>query len=331
MTVTSLAEFARDRDQGPATPELAPVVPSPALPSDPRTLGLSRIEVSTDLGLVAVRCGRRTASTTATVFLHGAAGSWSTWGPLLSAVDAAKGRRMSDVVLVDLPGWGDSPGPRHADDLTLDALARVVERVADALGYRRVRLVGHSLGAFVALHVAATAPALVESVRLVSPATFGVVAVARHPVARAGILPGYAGLLAGMRVLAGLGTPGRGLVRLAGRAGRLGGLVSPLFRHPELVDPTVVAALAREVRPRGFVRAAEEAARYDPARSWSRIRCEVRSVHGDDDVFVAASDDDRLARTIPHFESVVIAEAGHFAHVERPAAVATALRMTDRG
>ncbi len=57
-----------------------------------------------------------------------------------------------DVLAVDLPGHGRSPALRRRP--TVPALAEVVEADLDALGLRRVHMLGNSLGARLALELA---------------------------------------------------------------------------------------------------------------------------------------------------------------------------------
>lgn len=179
-------------------------------------------------------------------------------------------------------------------------------------------MIGHSLGGFVALQLGATETRATVSVGLVSATTFSVIDSVRHPITRFAVLPGYTALLQVMRVLGRFGRAGRGLVRALDRMRLLRPLVAPLFSQPARIDGTVVAALATEARPRAFALASARAGRFDAERSWSRIRCPVRAIHGDSDVFVAATDRDRLGRTIDDFGALVIGGTGHFGHVERP-------------
>lgn len=272
--------------------------------------------VETDAGPVAVRWTRR-ESAVATVLLHGAAGSWTTWRPLIAALEAERGGEVPDLVVPDLPGWGGSP----ADVSALDAavLADAVAAVARALGYERWQVVGHSLGGFVALELAVREPEATDSLALVSATTFG----GRADTARASALAvGYAPLLllgAGMRVLAALGPLGPRLVRLLDRMGLLAALVSPLFAAPV---PGLSRELAQDLRPAAFVRAVAAARRYPAAERWARIRCPVLAVHGEHDVFVPASDDALLAAIVPGLRTAVLPGVGHFAHVEHPSLVA---------
>ncbi len=101
--------------------------------------------------------GRCAASGTPEVYLHGAAGSWTTFQALLSRV-LLSGVPAHDRVLIDLPGWGESTKGARLEQFSIEAMALAVAGVLNALGYRRWNLVGHSMGGFRALHMAAAWP-----------------------------------------------------------------------------------------------------------------------------------------------------------------------------
>ncbi len=72
-----------------------------------------------------------------------------------------------DIVALDLPGFGLSdaiPGP-----YTMDAYAGAVEELRTHLGYERIHLTGHSLGANVALVYAALYGSALRSLCLLNP------------------------------------------------------------------------------------------------------------------------------------------------------------------
>lgn len=289
-----------------------------ALVTDGLSLGLSRVVVPTSVGALAVRTGRRSGES-ALVMLHGAAAGWGTWGPLLAASDRT-GRPLTDVVAIDLPGWGES-GSRVP---SLEHLSESVVEAARALGYTRWRLVGHSLGGFVALDIAARHPRETVAVGLVSPSGAGVMDAVRRPILGSIRLPGLAGMMLAMHLLRALGRAATPLLRFLRATGLLRLLASPLFRHPWRVDRSVSDALADEIRPAAFLRAARAARGYDDRR-WRRIRCAVRSVAGERDVFSRGSDDAWFARRLSDFASVRLADAGHYAAAERPDEVLAAL------
>jgi len=91
------------------------------------------------------------ASLPTVVFLHGAAMDHTAWA-LQSRYFAHHGR---SVVALDLPGCGQSEGPVPE---SIEAAAEWLIRVLDALDLSQADLVGHSMGALVALAAAAANP-----------------------------------------------------------------------------------------------------------------------------------------------------------------------------
>lgn len=278
---------------------------------------LRRVVVPTGVGPLVVHAGRGSGSPVATILLHGAAGSWTTWMPMLAASEG----RLSDVIAVDLPGWGETPGP--VPDPA--ELAVAIAAVARALGYPRWRVVGHSLGGVIALDIAARFPRETVAVGVVSPSGAGARAVTRRPLAGAVRLPWLAGMVVAMRVLRALGPVGGPLLRGLRRTGALRFLARPLFRHPESVDRSVTDALAVDIRPGAFLAAARISRTHDDG-VWRRIVCPVRSVRGRHDVFVAAGDPRAWKRILRDYDDVILDDSGHFAHVEQPTETLRALR-----
>lgn len=292
-----------------------------ALATSEGALGLRRQVVGTSIGRIVVRTGRRDGPT-ATILLHGAAGSWTTWTPLIVAADRT-GRPLHDLVVPDLRGWGESGAlPDGAD---VSTLAASVAEVARSLGYTRWSIVGHSLGGFVALELAAREPSATQGVVLVSGSGAAVLDAIRRPWRGALGLPGFAGMLLAMRTLRAAGPAGRRLVRLLRRLHLLRPAAAPLFAQSRAIDRSVVDALADEIRPDSFLAAARAAATYDESR-WRRISAPVMSVRGRSDVFAGARDGAAFAAAVPSFAERRVDGAGHFAHVERPDVVLDALR-----
>ena len=308
------------RDLRPTAGSYAPY----PLVDDETVFGLRRTTVSAPIGVVVARHPSERGSTHATLFLHGAAGSWSTWTPVLLAARDA-GVEITDPVLVDLPGWGDGTLSEAPDAATLDAVCELVRTAAHALGYERWHLVGHSMGGFIAMHLATRWPEEVLSVVTVSGTTWSVVDSVEHPVLAFRAAPGFVMLWRVMGALAALGELGLSIVRGMHAAGLLRAAAFPLFRWPFRVHASVIDALSREVRPRSFLTAAAMTRRYDPDGVWASISCPVTALKGDRDVFVRGSDLQRLTRLLPSSRTEVIDDCGHFANVERPDAVLAAI------
>lgn len=275
--------------------------------------GLTRREVRTRVGTVVVR---HRVGVAPLLLVHGAAGSWTTWTPLLAA---AGGFGSRGLVLVDLPGWGESA----AADRPLDAATAtaVLLDVLDALALPTVDVVGHSLGAVIALELAVAAPGRVWSVALVSPTGASAMQAARHPVRGLVRLPAFTLLQAGFAVAGGI-VPA--VLRAAAGVGALPAIAGPVFAHPGRVDRSVLRAFVQETRPRAFLAAAREAARYRRDR-WSDVRCPVVLIAGLQDAFARRTDARALRAVVPQTRRVIVPDCGHFAHVEHPDVVARAL------
>jgi len=93
--------------------------------------------------------------------LHGVTSSASTWWRLGPALATAGW----DVTAVDLPGHGEAPRPRN--DLAI--MSALAEGAVGALPPQLTALVGHSLGAIVALEAAARYPKLAKGIVLEDP------------------------------------------------------------------------------------------------------------------------------------------------------------------
>jgi pimeloyl-ACP methyl ester carboxylesterase len=95
------------------------------------------------------------------LFLHGWCGNRSFYAPQLEHFSTTH-----RVVTVDLPGHGESPPPA---EYTIEALAAEVAATAGRLDVSRSVVVGHSLGAMVALALTQQLPELVRAVVMTDP------------------------------------------------------------------------------------------------------------------------------------------------------------------
>lgn len=89
------------------------------------------------------------------IFLHGWVGSWRYWIPTMQAISIS-----FRTYAIDLWGFGDSA--RVPDRYPLDQQVTLLEHFMEELGLGRVALVGHGLGALVALLYARRNPTLAD-------------------------------------------------------------------------------------------------------------------------------------------------------------------------
>lgn len=98
------------------------------------------------------------------VFLHGIAATSRTWEPLEHKLDYEKYR----VIALDLLGFGDSPIPQDCDYDTTTHVAYVHRTLKKLHIKKPFTLVGHSMGALIAVHYTTLHPNAVSRLFLVS-------------------------------------------------------------------------------------------------------------------------------------------------------------------
>jgi pimeloyl-ACP methyl ester carboxylesterase len=240
------------------------------------------------------------------VLLHGLATTSVIWDAVLPALSA--NRR---VLTVDLPGFGGSEpvGPGFE-------LQAVATRIARGLAARGVKgpfdVVGHSLGAGVAVALSATRPRAVRRLVLVAPA-----GLARLPAAGIMLMSASADrLLAARRRLAPLADLPWGRRLLLAFAAADGARIPPT--HARLM----VEASARAQRT---AEALSELGRTDLRPALARSGVPLGLIWGAQDLTVPVSLVRAVKEVRPDAEVVIIERAGHVVMVERPVEFAAAL------
>ncbi len=152
---------------------------------------------------------------------------------------AGRGHR---VVLLELLGHGHSDKPRHAAEYRLDVYAEQVVALLDHLAAERAVIGGMSLGANVALQVAARHPQRVQGLVLEMPVLERAVPAAALTFVPALLAVHYALPLA------------RAVSRVARRVSRtsndtLGGLLAPLASPPEVTAAVLHGILVGPTAP----------------------------------------------------------------------------------
>jgi pimeloyl-ACP methyl ester carboxylesterase len=225
------------------------------------------------------------------------------------------------VVTVDLRGRGHSettpPGtygwPAHARDLA---------HLADALGVSRFDVVGHSMGGFVALQLAADVPdrvrrlVTVDALGLPEPDSLPPIVAASQ---RLGVVyPDAASYVA--------------TVRASAAIEEWGGLWQRHYEY-ELEDAPgggVIARTSRQATAEDGVYGAQAAPRI--AEVWARVQCPVLLVRAARPIvpgagyIVSAADRDRLAAVIPGARWVEV-DANHYGVIAHPGTASAVLEF----
>ena len=207
------------------------------------------------------------------------------------------------MLAVDLPGHGWSDGPALP---SIAALADWTAKLVDAVGLGSAALVGHSMGALVALDTAARYPDKVRALALCGVAT-------EMPVHPEMLESARADTLKVQELMTFWGI---------GNALHKGGMVSPgLWLRAESL------AVLSGNKP-GVIHAdlaACNAYKDAPARAQA-VKCPTVLVLGDGDLMTPAAKAKPLADAIVGSRTVVIADCGHFMMVERPDETLEALK-----
>jgi pimeloyl-ACP methyl ester carboxylesterase len=292
------------------------------LSTDPSEFNLVPDRMATRFGKMLVLRRATRGSDEATLLLHGVGARWTTWTPMLQA---GAGMSTSDIVAVDLPGFGESENKLgHLQSLIVAAeLGEVLAR----LGYTRARLVGHSMGGLLALDMAARPQALeISSLHLAAGSGFAILKAVNHAVVGMLTAPLPTSLFWTLYAT-GRTKASRSLVGLLHRRGVLPPLFWPVIAHPRRFPPKALAAIVNEMAPESFRHAAANLAGYDATSRWAAITQPVYAAFGAKDRFVDATDRRTLAKVRPQAKSTVIPDASHFLHIERPQAVIGALGL----
>jgi len=229
------------------------------------------------------------------VFVHGFGADLLTW--YFCLVPLASRYRL---VALDLPGHGRSTPDVGAADLAF--MTHWLDEAFDVLGIEAAHVIGHSMGAKIALGFAVSHGARVKSLSLVSPAGLG--GEFHHDTLDAFLERHDAEALAHHL----LGPKGQSLG--PSLAASLSNAAADPARNEAL------KALLGNARAYGLALSPEG---FD----WGRVTCPIQIMWGDHDRLIPMPETCRLPRSAP---VRVIDGAGHLPHMEAPAAVIAHLK-----
>jgi pimeloyl-ACP methyl ester carboxylesterase len=224
------------------------------------------------------------------VFIHGAGFDHSTWA-LYTRWHAHNG---FSVLAPDLPGHGLSGGKPLA---SVSAMADWIAALIEAAGAKNARLIGHSLGALIAIETAARHPDKITSLGLIAAATAMPVSEALLGAAKANSPDAIA-----MMTIWGFGS----------RAA-LGGSLSPgnwmMGKGVRVLEANKPGVLYTDL-------AASNA--YDAKEAAAKIKVPTTIVLAERDLMTPAKNGKALAALIPNAKTVILSGAGHMLLAEKP-------------
>jgi esterase len=246
------------------------------------------------------------------LLLHGLGDAAAVWHDVAAAL-ATRAR----VIAPDLRGHGDSSWPADAD-YRIASLAVDVAGLIDTLGLPALTLVGHSMGAAVALHVASKQPARIERVVL---ADFGLDADPRNAAQLRQALrdahrpyPSASHYEAVLRARHPLASPA-------------------LLQH--VAEQTCIRRAHGQFEPKydkrvldARERAAQEAGQLSYHDAWQQLttlNCPLLVLRGAASSVLSTRVAQQIAATPRHGTLVPVPLAGHSVQLDNPAAVAQAI------
>ena len=243
----------------------------------------------------------------AVVLIHGLGGFAASWQPILTTL-ASRGT----LLVPDLPGFGRSAKPRAR--YGLEFFARALHEFLEMRGVRHLSLIGHSLGAAVALAYTRAHPERVDRVALLG-----------------GLVPGFGYRLAAVyRVLAmrGLGEA----LALCGCAAIYRAPLARCFHQPQAEQIEFLVSCDYGARTSWSARAAylstlraarEDFLRHGPEyrRALVALDLPVLLIHGRQDPVVPAAHCLEVAAGLARAEVRWLEDCGHFPQIEQAATV----------
>ncbi|HEX8733015.1 MAG TPA: alpha/beta hydrolase [Ktedonobacterales bacterium] len=225
------------------------------------------------------------------VFVHGSGDSAQVWGPLIALLPGYA------CVALDLPGHGAlvaEPGPT---EMGVAEYATFVRAELARRGLTAPTVVGHSLGGAVALRLALDAPEVVGRLILVGSGARLRVALSYLEAARVDDPQGQAAI-----------------TRVA-------------FAEEHAAQADAWQAERQPAAPGMLYRDLAACDRFDVLAEVGRISAPTLLIVGAGDRMTPPKYSEYLRAQLPNSALAIIADAGHYAQLEQPRAVADAIRQ----
>lgn len=245
------------------------------------------------------------------VLVHGVGSSGSSWEPALDRLTA-----HHDVLVVDLPGHGQSPPMPTNQPYTVEGYVEaVLTAMADAR-FETPHVAGNSLGGAVALELAFRGR--VSSATAISPIGFW-----------RGLERTYC--MASLRAMRRLGslTP-ETFAQLTRFRPLRRVLLAQFMAHPQLLTPNQAEAAVRDFTTSPALLATLPHTKHYVLDRTTNVEVPVTVAWGTRDFLLPPWQQRRAARLLPHATQVALSACGHVPMADDPAAVASAILATTR-
>jgi pimeloyl-ACP methyl ester carboxylesterase len=223
------------------------------------------------------------------VLIHGSGGSHMAWPAEIRRI---RGRR---VIALDLPGHGQSEG---AACQSLTALLNCLQRFFQEIGIRNVSLIGHSLGAILALKFAVTSPSLVEKlVLLACGSSFAIpeeLLVTLQPFQREQFCEKFSQIAFDRS-------------------------------FPQAERRVIVAPLAK-MRANILIMDFKICSAYKIPSNLGKVNCPVMLINGSSDIITTPLSARQLAYTLPQASATILPQCGHMLLQEKTALISQMIR-----
>ena len=229
------------------------------------------------------------------VLIHGAGGSSQTFLHQLRRLD-----RTMNVVAVELPGHGSTPGPGRD---TISSYANWVEKAFSAFPFESFFLGGHSMGGAIALELALRSWSRIKGLILIATG---------------------AGLPVSVKIIEGLARDPEPTLALINK-----------WCFPPDTDPLLIQQsleLMRQTPIQVIYNDFQACNRFDRLENVSTITCPTLILVGDRDVMTPPAFSEALQREIPNSKLILVPGAGHLVMLEKPREVNQAVEafVTER-
>ncbi len=233
------------------------------------------------------------------VCIHGWAMGGLSFAAQLDLVDQG-----FEVIAPDLPGFGESPATEVPP--TMDMMADLIRELISNLDLSEVTLVGWSMGASVAWHLAATSSERLKAL----------VSIDMSP--RVAPQEGWEFALSTSMT--------RETIEFAVKAMRNDWAnYCDLFLDRILAEPNAeirmaLAGLAAQADPIAASQAWHALMQFDARADLTQIHVPALAIHGGRSVLYAQTVGEEIARLMPNCRAVVLDDVGHAPHIEAPVA-----------